>query len=667
MSLTDQQLKQLSIDALNDKLKQARIECLKPPPTLTLSQWAEQYFILSAEASAEPGKYTTARAPYQKAMLDACSDSDHEEVVFATSAQIGKTTILLALLLYYIHQEPAPILAVQPTKELAGSFSKDRLAPAIRDTKVVTNLVSDVKSRDASNTILAKSFPGGQVTLVGSNSPSSLASRPIRILLADEVDRYPLSAGTEGDPLQLCIKRTATFYNRKIIMVSTPTDRLTSRIWSRFENSDQRKYYIKCTHCDEYFVPVWKEHIKWQKDASGIHLPETALLYCPHCSAGMDDTQRNAAVRNGKWVITKPNSKVAGFHLSALISPWSELPKLVVEFLNCKQDVQRLKTFVNTILGEPWEDQSDNLDDCDFLSRLEQYDVDSLPSGIQLITAGVDTQDDRLEASLYGWGENNEIWHIDHQVFTGNPANPSTWDALSDFLKTKFLRVDGVRLPVASAAIDSGGHFTAEVYAFCRKNAQRRWWAVKGRAGKHSIWPQRATNTKNEGRVFLIGVDSAKEQLMTQLKITKEGPAYVHFSDRCDAEFFNQLTAEKKVLTYKNGFTFYQYKKEASRRNETWDCFVYAYAAKEGLNVSIRMIKKNIDLKKIKKESDKLTDTQTPPDAANTPATQTVGPDTAHTTPAHEETQSKPANPVAKVPIWKQNLAKAAKNKWTSL
>lgn len=589
-SLSIEELTELAKTKFKEALSSAVQQSLKPPPNLSLSEWASEYFRLSPEASAEPGKFDWARAPYQKEMLDACSDPNYEKVVFATSAQIGKTTALLALLLYYIQKDPAPILLVQPTKELAGSFSKDRLAPALRDSRGFKGVVSDVKSRDSANTILAKSFPGGQITLVGANAPSSLASRPIRVCLLDEIDRYPLSAGTEGDPVSLAVKRTTAFFNRKIIMVSTPTQELTSKVWPQYLNSDQRKYYIQCQHCEDRFIPTW-EFVKWEKREDGKHLPSTARLYCPSCGTGHTDPERQAAVRHGEWRKHNHDSKVAGFHLSALISPFTTLEGMVEEWLESQHDVTKLKTFINTVLGEVWKDKSENLDGLDLISRVEKYELDKLPNEISLITAGIDTQDDRLECSLYGWGIDNEVWHLSHKVFHGSPAAKGVFEELEEYLKQRFTRADGYKLPIAAACIDSGGHFTQQVYEWSRKHRTKRWFAIKGRQGHLPVWPSRATYTKQDGRLYIVGVDSARETVYGWLKNPNPGPGYVHFSDRCDADFFDQLTSAKKVLTTKNGHNFYTWMKDPNRRAETLDCFEYALAARESLSVNLKNLR----------------------------------------------------------------------------
>lgn len=654
MSLSLEEQTELSARALTAALLAAQYTSLKPPPKLSLSEWAVENFTLSPEASAEPGKFNWERAPYQKDMLDACSDPQYQEVVFCTSAQIGKTTILLALLGYFIHHEPCPILCVQPTKELAGSFSKDRLAPLIRDCKPLTSLVADAKSRDSSNTILAKSFPGGVLNIVGSNAPSSLASRPVRVVLADEVDRYPLSAGTEGDPLQLAIKRSANFFNRKIIAVSTPTDELTSRIWSRYEASDQRKFYIECVHCADHFVPKW-EMVKWQKDEQGTHKPETALLHCPHCGAGHTDVERQAAVKRGEWRKHNTLSKVAGFHLSALISPWAELEALVIEWLTAQKDVQKLKTFFNTQLGEVWQDRSENIDDLDLMSRVEEYTPAAVPQEVTLITAGVDTQDDRLEMSVWGWAEQNESWLIEHQVVHGNPANPAVWAELKGLLLTRYKRADGYQLPIAAAVIDSGGHYTQEVYAFAKANKSHRWYAGKGRQGPLPVWPSRASYTKNDGKVYIVGVDSAKEVIYAWLKNTEAGAGYVHFPDTATPDYFAQLAAEKKVLTYRNGYTYYQWKLSPGRRNEALDCYVYALAARESININF----KHHAAKQRARVQERAATAAEPAVAAQQPLPAPVTPALPAAPLVEAVAQPAtpaPALPAKKLPKWKENL-----------
>ena len=296
-----------------------------PPPNLTISEWAEEFLFLSPEDSAEPGKYKVDRAPYQRGMLDAVSDPLIKEIVFCTSSQIGKTLMAKAILGYYISQDPGPILVMQPTASVAETFSKDRLAPMIRDTPVLRGLIADPKSRTSGNTVQKKSFPGGHLTMIGSNAPTELASRPIRIVFADEVDRYPTSAGSEGDPLFLARQRSVTFWNRKFIMASTPTTSGMSRIWTAFETSDQRHYWLPCPHCGEFHVLKWAQMIWNDND------PSTAMMACPICGGMYGDSQKLKMLHQGEWRSSSTSRGIAGFHISALYSPWQTFSDVVTE------------------------------------------------------------------------------------------------------------------------------------------------------------------------------------------------------------------------------------------------------------------------------------------------------------------------------------------------
>ena len=290
-----------NITPLNRRLIKS-IQLLKPPPKQTVSEWAVEHRILSAEASAESGKYNLARAPFQKGWQDAISDPRIHTIVGMTSAQVGKTeTFLNNPVGYFIAQDPAPILVIQPTLEMAQTWSKDRFAPMLRDTLVLKELVKDPRARDSNNTILHKTFAGGHITMAGANSASSLASRPIRIVFMDEVDRFPASAGSEGDPVALTKKRTTTFWNRKIIMTSTHTVKGASRIEQAFSESDQRKYYVPCPECGEFQILYWA-NIRWDQDEVGKHLPETARYICEFCEYEIKEADKSRLLLGGSGV-----------------------------------------------------------------------------------------------------------------------------------------------------------------------------------------------------------------------------------------------------------------------------------------------------------------------------------------------------------------------------
>ena len=361
----------------------------KSPPNLTISEWADEKRYLSAEASAEPGKFRTDRAEYQRGIMDSFSDPATERTVVMSSAQIGKTEILNNIVGYFIDQDPSTILNLQPTLEMAQTWSKDRLAPMVRDNPCLNDKVKESRAKDGNNTILHKLYPGGHITIVGANSPAGLASRPIRIVLCDEVDRYPASAGTEGDPVNLAIKRTTTYWNKKIGLFSTPTLKGISRIEKAFEESDQRYYYVPCPVCGEY------QRLKWAQVKFTDNDPKTAYYECENCNAHLSDTDRVRAIRNGFWKAEKPFNGVAGFHLNEFYSPWRKLADIVQDFLDAKGDPEKLKTWVNTCLGETWEEQGESIEATDLEQRVEEYD--KIPKDALILTMGVDTQDDRLE------------------------------------------------------------------------------------------------------------------------------------------------------------------------------------------------------------------------------------------------------------------------------
>ena len=276
---------------------------LELPPRQTISEWADANRKLSSESSAEPGDWNTSRAEYQRGIMDAISDINVSEVTIVASSQVGKTEIINNAIGYYIDKDPCPILLMQPTENVAKSWSTDRLMPMLRDTPCLQGKVSD--SKDSGNTVLHKSFPGGHITMVGANSAAELASRPIRVVMMDEVDRYPLSAGKEGDPVKLAIKRTTTFCNRKIVSCSTPTIAGMSKIDASFQQSDMRFFLVPCPHCGKYQRIEWA-NVKWEKRETAEESAKTAVYACPHCGSCWNDVERWHAVGLGRWEATRP-------------------------------------------------------------------------------------------------------------------------------------------------------------------------------------------------------------------------------------------------------------------------------------------------------------------------------------------------------------------------
>ena len=523
--------------------------------------------------------------------MDSFTDPKVTDVVIMSSAQVGKSEVLLNVIGYIMSQDPAPILMLQPTLEMAEAVSKDRIMPMIRDTDALRLLVRDPRSRDSGNTLLHKQFPGGHLTLAGANSPASLASRPIRVVLADEVDRYPKSAGTEGDPLSLAAKRTATFWNAKRVQVSTPTVKGASRIEAAYNESDQRKYFIPCPHagCEEFQVLKWA-NVKWPEGK-----PLEAAYFCPHCGGVWTEQDRIRGVKRGEWRASAPFAGTAGFHISELYSGWRSLGQIAQDFSAAKDDPERLRTWINTSLGECWEVSRDSHDPGILQRRAERYALGTAPAAALVFTTGVDVQGDRLEAYTWGFGEREESWVVQREIFYGDPARPVVWEQLLEALARPIDHALGGKVISRMVAIDSGGAHTQEVYGFCRTNATRRLMhglqqiiAVKGQSqsskgviGKPTDQDVdiRGQKVRHGVKLWPVGSSSAKSVIYARLSIENPGPGYIHFSDELPDDFYDQLISEQQLTRYTKGFPSLEWQLPKGRRNEALDCAVYAYAA----------------------------------------------------------------------------------------
>jgi phage terminase large subunit GpA-like protein len=512
--------------------------------------------------------------------MDACCDPAIHTIVVMKSAQVGYTECLLNVLGYYISQDPSPILLVNPTLEMSEVFSKTRLAPMLRDSPCLQGLVADPRSRDSGNTLLSKNFPGGVLALAGANSPAGLASRPIRIVLCDEVDRFPASAGPEGDPVNLAIKRSATFQNRKIIIGSTPTIKGLSRIEQAYEASDRRRYYVPCPHCRHYHP------LQWANLHFDAHHPENAAMACPECGGLIEEKHKTGLLARGEWRSEQPGVQgMAGFHLNELYSPWRRWADVVRDFLAAKAHPETLKTWINTSLGETWEEESEKSDPTSLLARRENYTEARLPAGILYVTVGVDVQGDRLEAEAVGWRQTArdqppESWGIAYQVFHGDPGTTTPWIDLDHWLKQEWTAQDGRKLRVSAACVDTGGHHAAQVYAFCASRQGRHIYAIKGSPGSRPIWTPKARKaTKYNAQVWLVGVDTAKDAWYARLRTPEPGPGYCHFPTAYSEHYFEMLTAEQVRTKFIKGRPQREWFCPSGRRNEALDIRVYALAA----------------------------------------------------------------------------------------
>jgi len=506
--------------------------------------------------------------------MDTVADARIETIVIMSSAQVGKTEIINNIVGYFIDQDPAPMIVLQPTVDLAKTWSHDRLAPMVRDTPALKNLIADNKSRASSNTLFHKSFPGGHITMTGANSPTGLASRPIRIVCCDEVSRYPQSAGVEGDPVNLIRKRTTTFHNRKIILTSTPTLKGACRIEQEFGISDRRYYEVPCPHCEH------EQRLKWANVQWPEGKPQEAVMVCTECGGVIEDKHKPKMIKNGKWVAELPGGKIAGFHLNELYSPWRTFADVAEDFAEAKKNPETLKTWVNTSLGETWEEAGESLSEHLLSERKENYAIDAIPPEVLLLTSGSDIQKDRIETTIVGWGMDSECWILDHVVLWGDPTQQKVWHELEDVLTKTY---DGHR--IAGAAIDSG-YLTEYVYQFTKPRSSRRVFAIKGQAG---MGKPLTTKPKPVGRtrtpMYTVGVDTAKRTIYARLRLTS-GEGYIHFGVDFDDEYFQQLTAEKMVTKYRRGFPVMEFIKTRDR-NEALDCLAYAYAALDNLNVKL--------------------------------------------------------------------------------
>lgn len=582
-------------------LSRSIFQTWRPPPKWTGSQWADNRRRLSSEASAEKGRWKTNRAEYQRDILDAATDPTIEEVIAMLSAQLGKTEILLNGIGYYIDFDPSPIMLVQPTLELAEAFSKDRLAPMLRDTPCLRSKVSDGKSRDGGNTIYQKVFHGGHVTLSGGNSPTSLRSRPIRVLYIDE--ESALKVTSEGDPVKLAEKRTANFWNRRIVKVSTPTIKDFCRIEKDFKRGDQRYFHIPCPRCEMPHVLKWG-NIVWPEDE-----PKKAKFKCPHCEGLFNNAEKNRAVAkcgpgpdgkkpigiDGKhlgWRATQPFKGIASFHCWEAYSPWSSLYRIVKDFLESKDDPGLLQVWVNTCLGETWEGVGDAVNDEELMKRAEPWPKNAeVPERGLVLTCGVDVQQDRLELETVAWAGGEESWSVDYRVIHGDPDIPegqpgSPWNDLTNHIRRPWKHESGGQCSIEATCIDSGGSNTQEVYKYVKRHKGERVFAIKGRGGTGIPIvgsPQRkrsGNKTKRPVDVYIVGVDQAKSIVYRRLKQTAPGePGYCHFPAGRSVDYFKQLTAEKQITKFVKGFPVAEWHKKEGVRNEALDCRVYAFAA----------------------------------------------------------------------------------------
>lgn len=585
---------------LESVVAQAR-SAWRPPPRLTLSEWADTEFYLSAESAAAPGKWKT--LPYQRGILDAITDPRVMHVSVMKSARVGYTKCINAAIGYYVQHAPCPILVVQPTVEDAQGYSKEEIAPMLRDTPALSRIMfedaEEQGPREGQNTILHKRFPGGVLSMVGANSGAGFRRISRKVVIFDEVDGYPPSAGSDGDPVRLGIKRSEFYFDRKIIAGSTPLIAGHSRIEELFHQGDERRYYVPCPHCGHFDFFVFTERAEggghfMQFDPAA---PDDAHFVCSQNGCVIEHRHKRDMVTAGEWRAAKPFAGHASFHVWAAYSfspnaTWGDIAR---EFLEAKRGgVEQLKTFVNTTLGETWQERGEAPDWQRLYLRRETYEIGTVPEGVKLITAGVDVQLDRWVYEIVGWGENRESWSIDAGVIPGDTANEEEWQKLDALLSRTFPGPGGVAHAITTLAVDSG-YRTQNTYAWAKRHPLSRVMATKGVAQQRTIISSptpvdvTVSGRKLRGgyKVWPVGVSVAKTELYGFLRIdppTVESglptpPGFCHFPEHGE-DWFKQITAEQLVtVTNKRGFSVHEWQKLPGRENHYLDCRVYARAA----------------------------------------------------------------------------------------
>lgn len=574
----------------------AAFDALAPRPRLTVSGWADTHRVIPRSTSSEAGPWRTSRAPYLREIMDAVGDPDVERIAMMAASQVGKSEFLLNVIGYFADQDPSAILFVQPTEIAMAAFSKERIEGMFSASPRLRGKLSE-SLRDKGNTILLKQFPGGYLACAWATSSVSLASRPIRILLGDELDRWPETTGRDGDPWAQAVQRTSNFHNRKIIAVSTPTIEGLSPIARLYEDTDQRRLWMPCPRCGAYQVLQWPGVI-YKRD--GVVDLDDVHYRCEHCEGRIEERDRPEMLDACEWRPDNPGHRHRGYQLSALVSPWVKWRELAEQWAkaNADRDKRGLREFKNLRLGETWtEGGGDEVTAEGLESNREEYEAE-VPGGVLLLTAGVDVQDNRLEVEIVGWGIGRESWGIHYGVIPGDttdttsPRNP--WAQLDALLARSWKRADGSEIVLWCTCIDSGGHRTSEVYAFCRARLARNIFAVKGRAGAgHPIAGKPTPGDYVRPSLYHVGVDTAKDALFSRLALPTHGPGYCHFPSEpttgYDTSYFQGLCSERRKVRIRAGRRVLVWV-QSRPRNEPLDCRNYATAAMEILQPNFEQL-----------------------------------------------------------------------------
>lgn len=593
---------------------------LKPLPKTSVSEWADDYRMISPGLSAEPGRWRTSRAPYQKDIMDAFTQPGVHRVVVKSASQIGKSDIMNNVIGRFAHLDPCAIMMIQPTIDMAQDYSKSRISPMLRDTKVLNAIFyagkgdemnGGAKTRDGNNTILSKLFPGGRLIMCGANSPAGLASRPIRVLLADEVDRFPDSAGGEGDPVDLAAKRMTTFWNRTMGLFSTPTNEGASRIDLEYQSGTCEEWQHKCPNCGEYHTIRHTElecNHEDNTDAVGTRLVivHGVMWRCPSCGFAFDESEMRKTEQ--KYTAMNPRALANGvrsFFVNCFSSPWITWSDVMKEWLEAQGDPTREQVVMNTRFGESYAQKGVFDSEQQFMNRRKPYGAE-LPDGVLLLTAAVDTQDNRLEYEIKGWGHGERCWGIFKGVIFGKPDDLHTWEQLDAVLDKPYKFANGGAIKVARTFIDSGGHYTGCVYDYCIKNIHKQRFPINGYAGKPGLEliHKQTIIKRTGGPLITLGVDDGKQQIMNRLSIDVEGPKYCYYpadeekegltNRGYDEAYFKGLISEQKVKLKRGGAVYERWETIGKARNEPLDLSVYNLACLLTLNPNYEALEKAI-------------------------------------------------------------------------
>lgn len=574
----------------HQRLRRSVAKSLEPPLRISYSEWAKEYFKLSATASAATGKFRPWK--FQRGILDAIGDPTLERVSVIKSTRTGYTKSLIASIGAIADNDPGPIILLMPTDDDARGIMVDEVDPAFKESPRIRGLMRHGRL-DGRNTLTQRSLMGGgSLKALAAAAPRNLRRHTARYLFCDEVDGMKITK--EGDPLKIAEKRTDSYPDRKIVMGSTPIDDEGSIIIKRYNESDQRIFEVECPECLDRWELLW-EHIEWTR---GDY--DSVRAICQKCGSPIEERWKPQMVENGEWRITRPEIRGhAGFRMNALISMFTNVSwsKLVEEFEKAeKNGPADLQVFTNTVLGKVWSSAIDYVDESVLMKRKEEFGLcwdmvssawrQDIPTDVAYITAGVDVQIDRLEVTFLGHSERNR-WILGHHVVRGSPRLQSTWDALYSDLTTQWDHPLGGKISVSAACIDSGeGTMTQYVYDFCEKTQGEKFVAIKGDDGpKPAIKASASRRRKRTATLYIVGVDGIKTDILSSLSLDKVEPSAFRFSDSLTAEFYLQLNAERRVTEYKDGRPITIFQRVGKRRAEALDTVVYAIAAKHLIKI----------------------------------------------------------------------------------